>query len=932
MLQIQHISKQYKTGELVQHALRDVSLNLRDNEFVSILGPSGSGKTTLLNIIGGLDRYDTGDLIINGVSTKQYKDRDWDSYRNHTIGFVFQSYHLIPHQSVLSNVELALTISGIPRNQRRQRAKKALEQVGLGDQMHKRPNQMSGGQMQRVAIARALVNDPDILLADEPTGALDSETSIQIMDLLREVAKDRLVVMVTHNPELAQEYSTRIVNLRDGKIIHDSDPFDPEKEEQPQAEHRNMGRAKMSFPTSLSLSFNNLRTKKGRTLLTAFAGSIGIIGIALILALSSGVNNYIADVQKETMTSYPITISSETLDMTGMMNNMMGLGMAKQDQSQTTPEEGVHADYTDIQVSETIASSVIENNLTAFKDYLDNPDSPIRPYLGENGVVYSYHVNFDVYSYDPDGVLVNTNADPEEISGGEKSGFGSMPAGMDSMAMMMGSSSSSQAKNFSQLMAGTDDQPISQVVTDSYDLLYGAWPEEYNQVVLVLDENNSLSTASLYQLGLISAQQYLEIQEQIADGAEVSPLSWDYETICGHTFSLVPASDRYTEKEDGTFAYTADGTPQQEQLVKNRITLTISGVIRPKTDAANATISTPVAYTSQLTDYVIEHTNASAVVTAQEETPEINVLNGMEFEAPSQEEKIEDAKTYLSAMGVSDKAAMFQMIQYYLAQEQTGVKFSGDPSQLSQGNGSMGSSMGSADEAALAQALDLWLSDSPDPGILLSIYDETIAGASYEENMESFGKVSYDAPSSIIIYTDSFEDKESVSQCIADYNKEASEENQITYTDYVELMTQSLTSIVDIISYVLIAFVAVSLVVSCIMIGIITHISVMERTKEIGILRAMGASKKNISQVFNAETFIIGCLAGALGVLVSALLTIPINAILQSLLDASSLTVALPVTYGGFLILLSILITMLGGLLPAKNAAKKDPVAALRTE
>lgn len=489
----------------------------------------------------------------------------------------------------------------------------------------------------------------------------------------------------------------------------------------------------------------------------------------------------------------------------------------------------------------------------------------------------------------------------------------------------MGSSSSSQAKNFSQLMAGTDDQAISQAVTDSYDLLHGAWPEEYNQVVLVLDENNSLSTASLYQLGLISAQQYLEIQEQIADGAEVTPLSWDYETICGHTFSLVPASDRYSEKEDGTFAYTADSTPQQEQLVKNGITLTISGVIHPKTDAANATISTPVAYTSQLTDYVIEHTNVSAVVTAQEETPEINVLNGMEFEAPSQEEKIEDAKTYLSSMGVSDKAAMFQMIQYYLAQEQTGVKFSGDPSQLSQGNGSMVSSMGSADEAALTQALDLWLADSPDPDILLSIYDETIAGASYEENMENFGKVSYDAPSSISIYTDSFEDKESVSQCIADYNKEAREENQITYTDYVELMTQPLTSIVDIISYVLIAFVAVSLVVSCIMIGIITHISVMERTKEIGILRAMGASKRNISQVFNAETFIIGCLAGALGVLVSALLTIPINAILQSLLDASSLTVALPVTCGGFLVLLSILITMLGGLLPAKNAAKKIP-------
>lgn len=584
MLQLNKISKQYRTGDLVQQALDQVSLSLRDNEFVSILGPSGSGKTTLLNVIGGLDRYDSGDLVINGVSTKQYRDRDWDSYRNHTIGFVFQSYNLIPHQSVLANVELALTISGVSRGERRQRAKQALEEVGLGNQLHKRPSQMSGGQMQRVAIARALVNDPDILLADEPTGALDSETSIQIMELLKRVAKDRLVVMVTHNPELAQRYSTRIVKLRDGKIIDDSDPYTPAPAEKP-LEHRNLGKAKMSFGTSLALSFNNLRTKKGRTVLTAFAGSIGIIGIALILAFSHGVNGYITDIQRETMTSYPVTITAEAVDMSSIMGTMGSL-QAGEAEGSAEERDGVWADHSLLESSEALNASIKENNLTSFEEYLDDPNSEIQQYLGENGVVYTYDVRFSVYSRDEDGALVPSDADPEEA----------------------------------------------------------------------------------------------------------------------------------------------------------------------------------------------------------------------------------------------------------------------------------------------------------------------------------------------------------VSDCIAAYNAGRDEEDQITYTDYVALLTGSITSIVDMISYVLIAFVGVSLIVSSIMIGIITHISVLERTKEIGILRAIGASKGNIAQVFNAETLIIGLLAGTIGVGVSALLTLPINSLIRQLLGAETLTTSLPLGAALILVALSMAITLIAGLVPARSAAKKDPVAALRSE
>ena len=941
MLQIKNISKQYKTGELVQNALKDVSLNLRDNEFVSILGPSGSGKTTLLNIIGGLDRYDTGDLIINSISTKKYQDRDWDSYRNHTIGFVFQSYNLIPHQSILANVELALTIGGLSRSERRKRAKKALEEVGLGDQLHKKPNQMSGGQMQRVAIARALVNNPDILLADEPTGALDTETSVQVMELLKKVAKDRLVVMVTHNPELAEEYSTRIVKLRDGRIVDDSNPYEPNKDELKEPEHKRIGKAKMSFLTSLSLSFNNLCTKKGRTILTSFAGSIGIIGIALILALSTGVNAYIGSIQKETMTSYPITISAETIDMTsimGMRGQMMGGGRGGRGQTAEEPAlDGIYADNSALEASESLSASITENDLTAFKKYLDDPNSEIRQYLGENGVVYTYNVNFEVYSYDSENNIVNSNVDTEDVSGSSSGGFGGMMANRGQMmgggmsAMLGGSSGSTGAENFSEMMVGSDGTGVSAVITDSYDVLYGAWPKSYDEVVLVLDENNAVSTGVLYQLGLITADEYEEIVDKIGNGEEVEEINFDYETVCGHIFYLVPACDHYSENEDGTFTYIGDDTVEVDQLMEDALQLKITGVIRPVEDAANASITTAVAYTSALTDYVISHTNESAVVLAQEEHTDVNVLNGMNFDAADDATKIADAKAYISSLGVSDKASLYTMIMYYSAEKENEGEADTEATQQPQQGGQMGGGM-QMDESMMAAALDKWLEETPDDEILLSIYEEYIDGSSYEDNMEAFGKVSYDAPASISIYTDSFEDKEAVAECIANYNETVDSDTQITYTDYVELMTSSLTTIIDTISYVLIAFVAVSLIVSCIMISIITHISVLERTKEIGILRALGASKRNISQVFNAETIFIGLCAGLLGVGVSALLTVPINAIIQRLLGVDAISAQLPLDSAVILVILSMIITVIGGLLPAKKAAKKDPVIALRTE
>ena len=898
MLQLKNIVKTYTTGDVTQNALNGISVSFRENEFVSILGQSGSGKTTMLNIIGGLDRYTSGDLIINGVSTKEYQDADWDYYRNNSIGFVFQSYNLIPHQTVLANVEMALTLAGVSKKERRQRAVSVLKKVGLGNHINKKPNQMSGGQMQRVAIARALINNPDILLADEPTGALDSETSIQIMELLKEIAKDKLVIMVTHNPELAERYSTRIVRLKDGTITDDTNPY---KETEKAAEAKKKKKISMSFLTALSLSFNNLRTKKGRTILTSFAGSIGIIGIALILALSTGMNAYIESVQKETMTSYPITVSSETIDMSGIMGARRDIVDSRRNESTDgSLSSGIYADYSEMQTTQQITSSIVKNNLTAFKKYLDDESSEIRRYLGENGIIYSYNVKFEVFSYNANGEWINSDTEIDGTGRGN-GGF---------MSRLNGGSTSS-ASHFSELMTGANGQTISQVVTDSYEVLYGDWPQNYNEVILVSDSNNGISAGTLYQLGLITKAQYDSAARKIKNGETADEILFSYEELLNHEFYLVAACDRYEKNENGTFSYIEDSVPNEEKLLQSAVPLKITGIIRPKADAANANLSSAVAYTSLLTDYLIGHTDKSEIIRAQEADPQLNVLTGIRFSSAESAEKAADAKNYLSSLPVSEKASFYKLMMYYA-----------------------GSSGGPAvtDEATMAAALDMWLGGNPSEEILIRVYDEYIAGATYEDNLSAFGKVSYDAPYSISIYTDTFENKEAISDCIAKYNETASENEQITYTDYVALLTSSLTTIVNGISYVLIAFVSISLIVSCIMIGIITHISVMERTKEIGILRALGASKRNISQVFNAETFIIGCLAGLLGIGVSYLAMLPINAIIAKLSGISGLTAQLPFTSSLILILISIGITILGGLLPAKKAAKKDPVVALRTE
>ena len=930
MLKLQNIVKTYVTGDLTQDALKGVSISFRENEFVSILGQSGSGKTTMLNIIGGLDRYTSGDLVINGVSTKKYKDADWDYYRNNSIGFVFQSYNLIPHQTVLANVEMALTLSGVSKKERRSRAIDVLKKVGLSDHLHKKPAQMSGGQMQRVAIARALINNPDILLADEPTGALDSETSVQIIELLKEIAKDKLVIMVTHNPELAEKYSTRIVNLLDGEIVSDSDPYEDKSIES--SERKKHKKISMSFLTALSLSFNNLRTKKGRTILTSFAGSIGIIGIALILALSTGMSSYITDIQKDTMTSYPLTISSETIDFTSAMEKDQKLANERfESSSENKDRTEVYADYTNLEMSEMITSSMVENNLTEFKKYLDDPKSDIQQYIGENGIIYNYDVNFSVYSHDANGNLIDSNADTNDAS--SETSMGSMidfRNQMISTAMGSTSSKSTGAENFSELMAGTNGNAVSSVITDSYDVLYGSWPMEYDEVVLILNKNNSISAETLYQLGIITSEQYNDTAQKIKNGEEADEISFDYEELLKHELYLVLACDHYIDNGDGTFTYIDSSSLDEEALLKNAVPLKITGIIRPDQDADNASITTAVGYTSKLTDYVIKHTNDSSVIKAQEKTPEINVLNGMKFEAADDAAKISEAKEYISEMGISDKASLYQMIQYYSAQSSKSVNSSDAEAKAQESMPEQREVP--TDENAMASALDIWLENDPNENLLLSFYDQYISGATYEDNMEAFGKVSYDAPTSISIFSDSFEDKDAISECISNYNSTADEDSQITYTDYVALLTSSITTIIDGISYVLIAFVAISLIVSCIMIGIITHISVMERTKEIGILRALGASKRNISQVFNAETFIIGCCAGALGIGISLLALIPINSIIESISGISGLNAKLPLTSSLILIAISIAITLISGLLPAKKASKKDPVIALRTE
>ena len=930
MLQIKSISKRYKTGDFVQQALDKVSLNLRDSEFVAILGPSGSGKTTLLNIIGGLDRYDDGDLVINGISTRQYKDRDWDSYRNHTIGFVFQSYNLIPHQTILSNVELALTISGIGKADRRERARKALEKVGLGEHINKKPNQLSGGQMQRVAIARALVNDPDIVLADEPTGALDSDTSVQIMNLLKDVAKDRLVVMVTHNPELAEQYATRIVNLRDGVIRSDSDPFVVDETAEQPAVYKTMGRASMSFATSLALSFNNLKTKKARTLLTSFAGSIGIIGIALILSVSTGVNTYISDIQRDTMTAYPITVDSQTFDLSSMMGGQMGGDDGYGGKTHKT--DGIYPDDRSVKQASSLTSSITENNLTRFKKYLDNSKSEIHQYVGSTGIQYTYDVKFSVFDHDPDGTLVN--ADGVTIGSSDSASMASQMASTSSSGMSGTSSITSQQMSmltgktdenaapdsFNEIMPGADDSKlVGKVITDNYQVVNGSWPKSKDEVVLVLDDNNSVPLTTLYELGLLPASDYHEMMSKLNAGDKVSTPQdkIDYAKALDQTLYMIPASDQYVKGDDGHYRFIGNDKDEIEQRLETATKLKVVGVVKAKKDASATPLAAGVGYARALTNDLIDRAASSAIVTDQKANPNTNVLNGMTFSPSDDATKAQDARDYVASLGVSSKA---QMAQNMMA----AAGASGGDSQQAAAMAQMG-------EQQLADQFDAYIATA-DEATLVAIYNQYVSTGSYNDNLADFGVVSRDAPSSINIYVDSFEDKNSINDAIDEYNKTAKEKDKITYTDYVGLMMNSVTTIINVITYVLIAFVAVSLVVSSIMIGIITYISVLERTKEIGILRAMGASKRNVSNVFNAETGIIGLLAGLIGVGATVLLNFPINSVLHHFMGTTEVSAVLPVGNAIALVILSVVLTLIGGLIPSRGASKQDPATALRTE
>ena len=920
MLQIKNIKKEYVTGDLKQTALDDVSLSFPDSQFVAVLGPSGSGKTTLLNIIGGLDRYDSGDLIINGISTKKYKDRDWDSYRNHTIGFVFQSYNLIPHQSILSNVELALTISGISKSERRKRAREALEKVGLGDQCHKRPNQMSGGQMQRVAVARALVNDPDILLADEPTGALDSDTGLQVMDMLAEVAKDRLVIMVTHNPELAEKYATRIVRLRDGRITDDSAPFEPEDIPGKEPEHKSMGKSSMSVTTSLGLSFNNLRTKKGRTILTSFAGSIGIIGIALILSLSNGVKKYIDEIQRNTMSSFPISITARTFDYSSLIEDEIPIGMLAEKEADHEMD-AVYADGSDIESRANFNMSIAENNLTAFKNYLDDENSEIHKYVGSNGIVYGYDTQFGVFTRDAEGTFVNCDGSTLHET--------AVPSVRDISSSLQSSGKYSGSYDFGQLIAGSDGSQVGNAIRENYEVVGGRYPESYDEIVLVLNANNEISASMLYELGVLPTSEYRDYMERIDNGEQVTVdmKKIGYDEIIGKEYRMIPRCDMFVKDDAGLYEDVCYDNTKLEKLYEQGLTLKMTGIIKPK-DKDKKLINKQIGYTKALTDYIIEHTDNCEIVKAQKASPEINVLNGRYFTADTDEKKIADAKSYIENLNMSDKANMFTIMTDYLEAD---IPF--DIGDIMGGAGGIIKSFagGKNTETAMAEAIEQYLS-SPDDEMLLKIYDMYITPEDYDETLSDMGVVSLDAPSSIDIYADTFEAKDGISQCIEDYNNTAGDNDRIVYTDFTAMLMSSVTMMINSISYVLIAFVAVSLVVSSIMIGIITYISVLERTKEIGILRAIGASKKNISQVFNAETFIIGLGSGIIGIVVTLLLLIPGNIVIHVLTGTEKVTASLPVLSAFILIGLSVILTLFGGFIPAKKKARKDPVTALRTE
>ena len=1038
MLQLKGIVKSYDVGGGAESvpALRGVDLAFRDSEFVAVLGPSGCGKTTLLNILGGLDRYSSGDLIINGRSTKEYKAADWDTYRNHSIGFVFQSYNLIPHQSVLANVELALTLSGVSRNERRRRAKEALEKVGLGDQIHKKPNQMSGGQMQRVAIARALVNNPDILLADEPTGALDTATSVQIMDILREISKDKLIIMVTHNPELAD--ANRIVKLVDGKVTGDSNPYGEKEAEEDAAFYRaklaeqrastkkktkkhddgsGKGKRSMSFFTALSLSFQNLMTKKGRTFLTSFAGSIGIIGIALILALSNGVNLFIATVQEDTLSTYPLTIQRETQDFSAMLGAMTAV-----DTSQDYSESGkIYVDDS-LGTMMSAMNATVKNDLAAFKAYLDAHMDKLAPHI--NDIQYTY--DFDLQVFTSDG---KTQVNPTEI-------FDNMGDAFAGMSELMAASPMGSMGIMSEMI---NNQAL---LDQQYEVVAGNWPASANEVVLVVSGNNQISKMALYMLGVLDQSELEDIMKELLENKTVdtTPMDpYEYDDFLNMSFRLINTADFFTKKEDMT--YTVDGVTypvwkdlredalhydQEAFVTEHGMELKIAGIVRPKKGVAATSISGAIGYTKALTDYILEQNAQSEVIAQQKAAPEYNVLTGLKFERTVYtKENIDvlirtidrqtldamyafmteqihemfvetppvNAESFLGFAAMMNNEQLtalisqmmdiakanpanvgsLQMLTMALTQMMPGVQVTPDnlvtllPAfSLEQIMVTLGGIPKSEQvpvdikglqamcgaEAMTAiydymneQLLLMSVDDTNFPTLLRMMDDEQFAtfqetlydlapqtDATYESNLTLLGDSVKGDPASINFYAVDFESKEYLEDFIAEYNGSVKEEDRLKYTDIVGNMMSSVTVIVDAISYVLIAFVSISLVVSSIMIGIITYISVLERIKEIGILRAIGASKRDISRVFNAETLIVGFAAGAIGIGFTALACIPITLILRAATEIDSITAVLPLGGAIALVIISMVLTFIAGLVPARIASRKDPVIALRSE
>ncbi|MBO5097701.1 MAG: ABC transporter ATP-binding protein/permease [Agathobacter sp.] len=1013
MLELKNIKKDYPAGDGIVHALKGIDLQFRTNEFVSILGQSGCGKTTLLNIIGGLDHYTSGDLIINGRSTKEFKDRDWDTYRNHSIGFVFQSYNLIPHQSVLQNVELALTLTGVSRAERKARAKEALEKVGLGNQLSKKPSQMSGGQMQRVAIARALVNNPDIILADEPTGALDTETSVQVMEILKEISKDKLIIMVTHNPELAEQYSTRIIRMLDGELIDDSHPIDDDEYLEIRAEERARKRERekekrakkrkkekmpsMSLATSFSLSLKNLIAKRGRTILTSFAGSIGIIGIALILSISQGLTTYIDMVQESTLASYPLTIQSTSIDISSLLQTFVGSG----NNGEEHDKDAIYSEDVLYQLVEAMNNlETTENDLKAFKEYIEaeraKDDSPLKDAI--NGIQYTYALDLLVYTESVDGIIIPSDTQQllselladamrENMSNNnnESSGNNSGSIGMGGGMMSMGGGMTL----WQEMLSGDDGKLVNDLLENQYDVIYGSWPNSYDEIVLVVDRNNELDDMTLYALGLESKENMDAIINSAFDKThvELEKKSWSYEEICDMEFRVILNSDCYTyDKNSETYTDLRDTEAGLKYLYDKAISLKVSGIIRPSEDADNPMLTGSIGYTSELTKYVIENAKDSDAIKVQLANPNMDIFTGLPFKdnttSLTDEVKEEYFREYVKGLTMEEKAAMYVAIMSIPSEEvlngmvdkaMEGIDRATIEATLTK---VMAQQMGMEEKeiaeylaemsdedlfkafrklmeeqvkmqyaAQVAQQMMMMPAEQKAAALDMAMetytteqcaiyYNEVLvfSDSSYERNLRELGYIDLESPQTMNFFASSFENKDIIEEAIAEYNANVDEVKEIKYTDYVGIMMSSITTIINAITYILIAFVAISLVVSSIMIAVITLISVQERTKEIGILRAMGASKRNVSVMFNAETILIGLASGILGVVVTVILCFPINAIIHAVTDINSLNAYLPFGAAIILIAISVILNLFSGLIPAKSAAKKDPVVALRTE